>query len=56
MLAESDDGPTGDQEVACSIPAKSGDILPWRLIMKYFENLVRLTGRFDMILIVFADR
>ena len=28
--------PTGDQEVAGSIPAGSDNILSWRLIMKYF--------------------
>ena len=28
--------PTGDQEVAGSILAGSRNILPWRLIMKYF--------------------
>ena len=28
--------PTGDQEVASSTPAEVGNILSWRLIMKYF--------------------
>ena len=28
--------PTGDQEVAGSTPAEVGNILLWRLIMKYF--------------------
>ena len=28
--------PTGDQEVAGSTPAEVGNILSWRLIMKYF--------------------
>ena len=28
--------PTGDQEVADSTPAEVGNILSWRLIMKYF--------------------
>ena len=28
--------PTGDQEVAGLIPAEVGNILSWRLIMKYF--------------------
>ena len=28
--------PTGDQEVAGSTPAVFGNILSWRLIMKYF--------------------
>ena len=27
---------TGDQEVTGSIPTRSGNILSWRLIMKYF--------------------
>ena len=35
-MAQSDAHPTGDQEVAGSIPAGYGNILPWRLIMKYF--------------------
>ena len=30
--------PTGDLEVAGSIPAGSGNILSWRLIMKYFHR------------------
>ena len=30
------DAPTGDQEAAGSIPADVGNILSWRLIMKYF--------------------
>ena len=34
-LAQSDARPTGDQDVAGSIPTGSGNILPWRLIMKY---------------------
>ena len=34
-VAESDARPTG-QEVAISIPAGSGSILPWIVIMKYF--------------------
>ena len=28
--------PTGDQEVTGSIPAEVGNILSWRLIVKYF--------------------
>ena len=28
--------PTGDQEVAGSTPAEVGNILSWKLIMKYF--------------------
>ena len=28
--------PTGDQEVVGLTPAKDGNILSWRLIMKYF--------------------
>ena len=35
-LASSQAGPTGDQEVAGSNPAEVGNILSWRLIMKYF--------------------
>ena len=31
--------PTGDQEVAGSTPAKVGNILSWRLIMKYIVIL-----------------
>ena len=30
--------PTGDQKVAGSIPAEVGNILSWRLIMKYFDS------------------
>ena len=33
-VAQSDACPTGDKEVAGSIPAGSGNILLWRLIMK----------------------
>ena len=32
--------PTGDQEVACSTPAKVGNILSWRLIMKHFFTVI----------------
>ena len=35
-MAQSDARPTGDQEVAGSSPVGSGNILSWRLIMKYF--------------------
>ena len=35
-VAQSDVRPTGDQEVACSIPAESCNILAWRMIMKFF--------------------
>ena len=31
--------PTGDQEIASSTPAEVGNILSWRLIMKYFLRL-----------------
>ena len=34
--AQLDARPTGDQEVAGSTPAEVGNILSWRLIMKYF--------------------
>ena len=32
--------PTGDQKVAGSIPAEVGDILSWRLTMKYFVRSI----------------
>ena len=35
-VVQLDARPTGDQEVAGSTPAKVGNILSWRLIMKYF--------------------
>ena len=35
-LGGSDALSTGDQEVAGSIPAEVGNILWWRLVMKYF--------------------
>ena len=35
-MAQLDARPTGDQEVAGSTPAEVGNILSWRLIMKYF--------------------
>ena len=35
-VAQLDAHPTGDQEVMGSTPAKVGNILSWRLIMKYF--------------------
>ena len=35
-VAQLDACPTGDQEVAGSTPAEVGNILSWRLIMKYF--------------------
>ena len=36
-VAQSDERPTGDQEIAGSIPDGSGNILSWRLTMKYFR-------------------
>ena len=36
LVAQLDAHPTGDQEVAGSTPAEVGNILSWRLIMKYF--------------------
>ena len=36
LVAVSDAHPIGDQDVEGSIPARSGNILSWRLIMKYF--------------------
>ena len=35
-VARLDARPTGDQEVTGSTPAEVGNILAWRLIMKYF--------------------
>ena len=35
-VGQSDARTTGDQEVACVVPSGSGNILSWRLIMKYF--------------------
>ena len=35
-LALMENRPTGDQEVTSSTPAEVGNILSWRLIMKYF--------------------
>ena len=35
-VARLDARPTGDQEVAGSTPTEVGNILSWRLIMKYF--------------------
>ena len=35
-VAQLDAGLTGDQEVAGLIPVEVGNILSWRLIMKYF--------------------
>ena len=35
-VAQLDGCSTGDQEVAGSIPANVGNILSWRLIIKYF--------------------
>ena len=35
-MAQLDARPTGDQEVAGSTPAEVGNILSWRLIVKYF--------------------
>ena len=38
-MAQLDTHPTGDQEVAGLIPAGSGNILLWRLFMKYFQRV-----------------
>ena len=35
-VAQLDARPTGDQEVVGSTPAEVGNILSWRMIMKYF--------------------
>ena len=37
-VAQSDTHPIGDQEVMGLIPARSGNFISWRLIMKYFYN------------------
>ena len=37
-VAQSEAHPTGDQEVAGSIPAGYGNIYSWRLIKKYFPQ------------------
>ena len=39
LMAESDAHPTGYQEVVGSVPSGSGNILSWRLILKYFLQL-----------------
>ena len=39
-VAQLDVRPTGDQEVAGSTPAEVGNILLWRLIMKYFSTVI----------------
>ena len=36
LEAQSDEHPTGDQEVAGPNSAGSGNVLSWKLIMKYF--------------------
>ena len=36
VVAQLNAHPTGDQEVAGSIPDEVGNILSWKLIMKYF--------------------
>ena len=36
LVAQLDARSTGDQEIAGSIPAGYGNILSWRLIMKYY--------------------
>ena len=42
-LSQSDARPTGDQEVAASIPAGSSNVFSWRLIMKYFTAILFLS-------------
>ena len=39
-IAQMDAHPTGDQEVAGSTPTEVGNILSWRLIMKYFSTVI----------------
>ena len=41
-VAHANAHPTGDQEVVNSIPASSGKILLWSLIMKYFLSILSL--------------
>ena len=36
FVAQSDVYPTSDQEVVGSNPARTGNILSWRMIIKYF--------------------
>ena len=43
-VAQLDARPTEDQEVAGSTPAEVGNILSWRLIMKYFLRSSLLSG------------
>ena len=44
-MAQWDALPTGDEEFVGSIPAGLGNILSWRLIMKYFlQSFTRLTS------------
>ena len=38
-VAQLDARPTGDQEVAGSTPTEVGNILSWRIIIKYFLRL-----------------
>ena len=39
FVVQSDVCPTGDQEVKSSIPARSDNILSWRVIMNYYLQL-----------------
>ena len=41
--------PTGDQEVTGSTPAEVGNILSWRLIVKYFlRSLIQKEGQLSI--------
>ena len=46
-MAQLDAHLTGDQEVVGSIPAGSGYILSWRLIMKYHEGPTNFNCHFS---------
>ena len=48
--------PNGDQEVAGLTPAEVGNILSWRLIMKYFLQLFSLALIQDEQLSVSGER
>ena len=43
-VTQLDARPTGDQEVPGSTPAEVGNILSWRLAMKYQEGQLSVSG------------
>ena len=47
---------TDDQEVACSVPTGSGNLLLWRLIVKYFLWSFSLFCKKDSELSVSSER